>query len=57
VRNLYKILIGKTEWRRLLGRPRSRWEGNTGMDLRGIGWEDVDRIHLSQDRDQWLVIT
>jgi hypothetical protein len=49
----YKILVGKPEGRRPLGRPRSRWEDNIMMDLREIGFGDVDWIHLAQDRDRW----
>jgi len=56
MRNAHNILIGKPEGKRPLGRPRSRWEGNIGMDLREIGWESVDWIHLAQDRDQWLAL-
>jgi hypothetical protein len=49
MRNAYNILLGKSERKRPLGRPRHRWEDNTGKDL----WEGVDWIHLAQDRDQW----
>jgi hypothetical protein len=41
---------------RPFGRPRSRWEDNTEMDLREIGWEGVNWIHLAQDRDQWWAL-
>jgi hypothetical protein len=40
----------------LLGRHRHRWEGNIRVDLREIGWEGVDMIHLSQDRGQWWAV-
>jgi hypothetical protein len=53
VRNEYKILVGKPEGRRPLGRRRRRWKDNIRMDTREIGWEGVDWIHLAQDRDQW----
>jgi len=53
IRNAYNILVGKTEEKRQLGRTRLRWEDNIVEDLREIGWEDVDRMHLTQDRDQW----
>jgi hypothetical protein len=43
----------KTEWKRPLGRHRCRWQSNIRMDLREIGWQRVDWIHLAQDRDQW----
>jgi hypothetical protein len=42
VRNAYKILVGKPERKRPLGRPTCSWEDNIRMDLREIGWEDVD---------------
>jgi hypothetical protein len=37
----------------LKGRPRHRWEGNIKVDLRESGWEDVNWMHLSQDRNMW----
>jgi hypothetical protein len=52
-RNSYKILVGNIEGRRLLGRPRRRWEDNIVMDLREIRWEGVDWMHVDQDRDHW----
>jgi hypothetical protein len=55
MRNAYAILAGKTE-KRQLGRPRRRWEDNTRMDLREIGLEGVNWIHLAQDRNQFLTI-
>jgi hypothetical protein len=51
--NGFRILVGKSEWKRPLGRSRRRWEGNIKMDLREIGWCDIDRIDLAQDGDQW----
>jgi hypothetical protein len=53
MRNAYNITVGKSVEKKPLGRPRRRWEDNIRMDLRDIGWKDVDLIHLSQDRDQW----
>jgi hypothetical protein len=50
VRGAYNILVGKPEGRRPLGRPRRRWEDNIKIDLREIGFWDVDSIHLAQDR-------
>jgi hypothetical protein len=38
------------------GRPRSRWVDNIKMDLREIGWSDMDWIDLAQDRDQWRIL-
>jgi hypothetical protein len=43
----------KPEEKRLLGRHRRRWEDNIRLNIRKIGWEDVDWINLTQDRDQW----
>jgi hypothetical protein len=56
LRNTYCILIGNPEEKRPLGRPRHRWEDNIGMNLREIGWEVVDWMHLAQDRDQWRTL-
>jgi hypothetical protein len=52
-RNAYRILVGKPEGRRPLGRPRRKREDNIKMDLMDIGWGGVDWIALAQDRDQW----
>jgi hypothetical protein len=53
VRGAYNILVGRPEGRRPLGRPRRRWEDNIKIDLREIGFGDVDWIHLAQDRERW----
>jgi hypothetical protein len=55
-RNAYRILVGKPEGRRPLGRPRRRWVDNIKMDLREIGWDDVHWVDLAQDRDQWRAL-
>jgi hypothetical protein len=52
-RNAYKILVGKPEGKRPLGRPSRRWEDNIKIDLTEIGWGGMDWIDLAQDRDQW----
>jgi hypothetical protein len=52
-RNAYRILVGKPEGKRPLGRPRRRWVDNIKMDLREIGSDEVDWIDMTQDRDQW----
>jgi hypothetical protein len=46
--NGYNILVGKLEGKRPLGGPMRRWEDNIRMDLREIGWEVVDWVHLAQ---------
>jgi hypothetical protein len=53
MRNAYSILVGKPEGKRPLKRCRRGWKDNIRMDLREIGWEYVNWIHLAQDRDQW----
>jgi hypothetical protein len=45
-------LVGKPEGKSTLGRPNSRWKDNIKTDLKEIGYEGVDRIHMAQDRDQ-----
>jgi hypothetical protein len=55
-RNAYKILAGKPEGKRSLGRPKRRWEDNIRMDLRERGWDGMDWIDLAQDRDQWRAL-
>jgi hypothetical protein len=55
-RNAYRILVGKPEGRRPLGRPRRRWVDNIKIDLREIGWNGVDWIDLAQDRDHWRAL-
>jgi hypothetical protein len=52
-RNAYRILVGKPEGKRPLGRPRRRWVDNIKMDHGEIGWDGVNWIDLAQDRDQW----
>jgi hypothetical protein len=56
IRNSYKILVGKPEEERRLGRPRRRWDDNIRMDLKEIGWECVDWMRLTQDREQWRAL-
>jgi hypothetical protein len=51
-RNAYRILVGKPEGKRSLGRPRHKWEDNIEMDLRDIEWGVMDWFDLAQDRDQ-----
>jgi hypothetical protein len=52
-KNVYRVLMGKPEGKRPLGRPRCRWENGIRMDLREIGWGSVDWIQLAKDRDWW----
>jgi hypothetical protein len=55
-RNVYKVLVGKPEGKRPLGRPRRRWEDGIRMDLGEIGLGGVDWIRLSQDRERWPAV-
>jgi hypothetical protein len=54
--NAYRILVVKPEGKRPLGRPRRRWVENIKMDLREKGWDGIDWIELTQDRDQWRAV-
>jgi hypothetical protein len=55
-RNACKVLVGKSEGNRPLGRSRCRWENNIEMNLRGIEWGGMDWIDLALDRDQWRAV-
>jgi hypothetical protein len=55
-RGAYRILVGRPEGRRPLGRPRCRWEDNIKMDLQEVGWGDMDWIDTTQDRDRWRAL-
>jgi hypothetical protein len=54
--NVYRILVGKPEVKRPLGRPRRRWVNGIKKDLREIGWDTMDCIDLAQDRNQWRTL-
>ena len=55
-RGEYRVLVGKPEGRRPLGRHRRRWVDNIMMDLQEVGCGYVDRIGLAQDRDRWRTL-
>jgi hypothetical protein len=55
-RNAYRLLVGKLEGRRPLGRPRRRWLDNIRMDFVEMGWGDVDWTCLTQDRNRWRAL-
>jgi hypothetical protein len=55
-KKVYKVLVGKLEGKRPLGRPRRRWEDGIRMDPREIGLGGVDWIRLAQDRDRWRAV-
>ena len=55
-RGVYRVLVGKLEGNRPLGRPRRGWEDNIKMDLQEVGCEGMDRIDLAQDGDRWRAL-
>jgi hypothetical protein len=55
-RKACRILLGRPERKRPLGRPRRSWEDNIRMDFRDIGWGIIDWIDLVQDRNQWRAL-
>jgi hypothetical protein len=55
-RGVYRFLVGKSEGKRPLGRPRRTWEDNITMDLQEVRCGDMDWIGLAQDRDTWRAI-
>jgi len=55
-RCVYRILVGKPDRKRPLGRPRHRWEDNIKMDLQEVGCGGMDWIELAQDRDRWQAL-
>ena len=55
-RGVYRVLVGKPEGRKPLGRPRRRWVDNIRMDLHDVGCGYMDWIGLAQDRDRWRTL-
>jgi len=55
-RGVYRVLVGKPEGRRSLGRPWRRWMDNIRMDLQEVGCGYMDWIGLAQDRDRWRML-
>ena len=55
-RGVHKVLVGKPEGKRPLGRLRHRWEDNIKMDLQKAECGDMDWIKLAQDRDRWRAL-
>jgi hypothetical protein len=55
-RKVYKVLVGKPEGKRPLGRPRRRWEDWVEWILGRLAWGGVDWIRLFQDRDRWRAV-
>ena len=55
-RGVHRVLVGKPEGKRPLGRPRRRWEDNIKMDLQEVGGDCEDWMELAQDRDRWRAL-
>ena len=55
-RGVHRVLVGKPEGKRLLGRPRRRWEYNVKIDLQKVGGVGGDWMELAQDRDRWRAL-
>jgi hypothetical protein len=55
-RGVYRVLVGKLEGKRPLGRPGRRWDDNIRMDLQGVGCGGMDWVGLAHDRDRWRAI-
>ena len=53
---MYRVLVGKLEGKRPLGRPRHRWVDNSRMDLEEVGYGYMEWIGLAQDRDRWRTL-
>jgi len=55
-RGIYRVLVGKPEGRRPLGRPRPRWKDNIKIDIQEMGCGGIVWIDLAQDRDRWRAL-
>jgi len=55
-RGVYRVLVGKSEGKRQLRRPRCTWEYNVRMDLQEVEYGSMDWIQLAQDRDRWRTL-
>jgi len=55
-KGLYRVLVGKPEGKRPIGRPRHRWDDNIKMDIQEVGCGVMDWIDLAQERDRWRAL-
>jgi len=53
---VYRVMLGKPEGKKPLGRPRRRWEDNIKIDVQEVGCGSMDWIELAQDRDRWRAL-
>ena len=56
MRGVCRVLVGRSEGKRPLGRPRHRWENNIKIDFQKVGCGGMDWIELAQDRDRWRAL-
>jgi hypothetical protein len=56
MRRVYRVLVGKPEGKRPLGKPRLRWEDNIKMDLQEVGCRVIGSIEMALDRDRWRAL-
>jgi hypothetical protein len=55
-KGLCRVMVGKHEGKRPLGRPSHRWEDNFKIDLQEVGWGEMDWINLAQEKDRWRAL-
>ena len=55
-RGVYRVLVGKPEGKRPMGRPRRRWQDNIKIVLQEVVWRGMDWIDMGQDRDRWRAL-
>ena len=55
-RGVFRVLVGKPEGKRPLGKPRRRWDDNIKIDIQEVGCGGMDWIELAQDRDRWWAL-
>jgi hypothetical protein len=56
MRNTYRVLVGKSEGSRQLGRSKRRWEDVTGVNIEEMGWDGVAWIHVAEERQCWAFV-
>jgi hypothetical protein len=56
MRGVYRVLVGKPDGKRPLGRPRRGWEDNSKIDFKEVGWEGVGWSYLAEGKDKWRAV-